>query len=78
MPGPRATCAPEQPILNGRQEAHLLSLVGSGVYSTAEVPDLFGVARSTAAARSGGSEATSASAMQPPPRRAEINDTGAL
>jgi DNA invertase Pin-like site-specific DNA recombinase len=38
----------KQPKLNRRQEAHLVSLVHSGEYSTAEVADLFGVSRSTA------------------------------
>jgi DNA invertase Pin-like site-specific DNA recombinase len=37
----------KQPKLNRRQEAHLVSLVRSGEYSTAEVAALFGVARST-------------------------------
>jgi DNA invertase Pin-like site-specific DNA recombinase len=37
----------KQPKLNRRQEAHLVSLVHSGDYSTAEVADLFGVGRST-------------------------------
>jgi len=37
----------KQPKLNRRQEAHLVTLVRSGEYSTAEVADLFGVARST-------------------------------
>jgi DNA invertase Pin-like site-specific DNA recombinase len=37
----------KQPKLNRRQEAHLVALVRSGEYSTAEVADLFGVARST-------------------------------
>ena len=36
----------KQPKLNRRQEAHLVSLVQSGEYSTAEVADLFGVGRS--------------------------------
>jgi DNA invertase Pin-like site-specific DNA recombinase len=36
-----------QPKLNPRQEAHLVSLVHSGEYSTLEVADLFGVGRST-------------------------------
>ena len=36
----------KQPKLN-RREAHLVSLVHSGEYSTAEVADLFGVGRST-------------------------------
>ena len=33
--------------LNRKQEAHLVSLVHSGEYSTAEVAELFGVGRST-------------------------------
>ena len=37
----------KQPKLNRRQETHLVSLVHSGEYSTAEVADLFGVGRST-------------------------------
>src|SRR3954453_15440749 len=37
----------KQPKLNPRQEAHLVSLLHSGEYSTAELGDLFGVARST-------------------------------
>ena len=37
----------KQPKLSRRQEAHLVSLVRSGKYSTAEVAELFGVARST-------------------------------
>ena len=37
----------KQPKLNPRQEAHLVELLGSGDYTTAEVGDLFGVARST-------------------------------
>jgi len=37
----------KQPKLSRRQEAHLASLVRSGEYSTAEVAELFGVARST-------------------------------
>jgi DNA invertase Pin-like site-specific DNA recombinase len=36
-----------QPKLNRRQEAHLVSLVHSGEYSTAVVAELFGVGRST-------------------------------
>jgi DNA-binding CsgD family transcriptional regulator len=36
-----------QPKLNPRQEAHLVELLSSGEYSTAEIGDLFGVARST-------------------------------
>jgi excisionase family DNA binding protein len=58
----------KQPKLNRRQEAHLVSLVHSGEYSTAEVADLFGVGRSTVyraierqgiAAKAGLAEATS-------------------
>ena len=37
----------KQPKLNPRQEAHLVSLLKSGEFSTAEIGDLFGVARST-------------------------------
>lgn len=37
----------KQPKLNRRQEARLVSLWRSGEYSTAELGDLFGVARST-------------------------------
>ncbi|HEY4990710.1 MAG TPA: recombinase family protein [Nakamurella sp.] len=37
----------KQPKLNPRQEAHLAALLKSGEYSTAELGDLFGVARST-------------------------------
>lgn len=37
----------KQPKLNRRQEAHLVTLLESGEYSTAEVADLFSVARST-------------------------------
>jgi DNA invertase Pin-like site-specific DNA recombinase len=37
----------KQPKLTRRQEAHLVSLIHSGDYSTAEVADLFRVGRST-------------------------------
>ena len=37
----------KQPKLNQRQEAHLVALLKSGDHSTAELADLFGVARST-------------------------------
>jgi DNA invertase Pin-like site-specific DNA recombinase len=37
----------KQPKLTRRQEAHLVSLVHSGEYSTLEVAELFGVGRST-------------------------------
>jgi len=37
----------KQPKLNRKQESHLVLLVQSGKYSTAEVAELFGVGRST-------------------------------
>ena len=37
----------KRPKLSCRQEAHLVSLVHSGEYSTLEVAELFGVGRST-------------------------------
>lgn len=37
----------KQPKLSPRQEAHLVALIRSGEYTTSEVGDLFGVARST-------------------------------
>ncbi len=37
----------KQPKLSPRQEAHLVELIRSGEYTTGEVGDLFGVARST-------------------------------
>jgi DNA invertase Pin-like site-specific DNA recombinase len=37
----------KQPKLNPRQEAHLLALHRAGEHSTAELGDLFGIARST-------------------------------
>lgn len=37
----------KQPKLSRRQEAHLVSLIRSREYSTAEGAELFGVARST-------------------------------
>ncbi len=58
----------KQPKLKRRQEAHLVSLVHSGDYSTLEVAELFGVGRSTVyraierqrvAAQAGLAEATS-------------------
>jgi hypothetical protein len=36
----------KQPTLKHRQEAHLVALLKDGQYSTAELADLFGVARS--------------------------------
>ena len=38
----------KQPMLTRRQEAHLVSLLRTGEYTTGEVADLFGVGRSTA------------------------------
>jgi len=37
----------KQPKLNRRQEAHLVAPLNVGKYSSAELADLFGVARST-------------------------------
>lgn len=37
----------KQPKLNHRQEAHLVSLLETGEYTTAELADLFSVGRST-------------------------------
>lgn len=37
----------KQPKVTRRQEAHLVSLLASGEYSTAEVSELFGVGDST-------------------------------
>jgi DNA invertase Pin-like site-specific DNA recombinase len=37
----------KQPKLSQRQEAHLVALLNGGDYSTAELTDLFGIARST-------------------------------
>jgi DNA invertase Pin-like site-specific DNA recombinase len=37
----------KQPKLNPRQEAHLVGVLQAGEHSTAELADLFGVARST-------------------------------
>ena len=37
----------KQPKLNHRQEAHLVALRSAGEYGSAELADLFGVARST-------------------------------
>ena len=37
----------KQPELSRKQEAHLVSLVHSGEYSTLEVAELFGIGRST-------------------------------
>jgi hypothetical protein len=43
----QGSTAGKQPKLNPRQEAHLVELLHSGEYTTAELGDLFGVARST-------------------------------
>lgn len=64
-----------QPKLNRRQEAHLVSLMRSGEYSTAEA-DLFGEAARPSTEPSSGSETALASALQPLPRPAEINGSG--
>ncbi len=65
----------KQPKLNRKQEAHLVSLVHSGEYSTAEVAEFFGVGRSTVyraiqrqrlAAKDGLAEATLRRCRQPP------------
>jgi len=37
----------KQPKLNHRQDAHLVALRSTGEYSSAELADLFGVARAT-------------------------------
>jgi DNA invertase Pin-like site-specific DNA recombinase len=37
----------KQPKLNHRQKAHLVALLETGEYTTAELADLFNVARST-------------------------------
>jgi len=37
----------KQPKFNHRQEAHMVALLDSGEYTTADLADLFGVARST-------------------------------
>jgi DNA invertase Pin-like site-specific DNA recombinase len=66
----------KQPKLNPRQEAHLIELLRTGEYTTAELGDLFGVARSTvyrALARSkqaalAARPSTSASARHAAPR----------
>ena len=46
----------KQPKLNRRQEAHLVALLKGGEYSTAELADLFGVARSPSTGRWNGSD----------------------
>ena len=38
----------KQPKLNHRQEAHLVALLDTGEYTTADLAELFGVARATA------------------------------
>ena len=59
----------KQPKLNPRQEAHLVLLLKSGEYSTAEIGDLFGVARSTVYRAIGRDAAT---------QRAQRSGTGSL
>ena len=74
----------KQPKLNPRQEAHLVELLRSGEYSTAELGDLFGVARSTvyrAVARSKTAAAARRAATTAPQSRAVSRltvDDGAL
>ena len=46
-PRPKGRLRGKQPKLNPRQEAHLVALHRAGEHSTAELADLFGVARST-------------------------------
>jgi hypothetical protein len=60
----------KQPKLNPRQEAHLVELLRSGEYTTAELGDLFDVARSTvyrAVERSKRPKPTARTTSQPPP-----------
>lgn len=65
----------KQPKLNPRQDARLVALHHAGEHSTAELGDLFGVARSTVyraiqreATRAQAGEATRAQAASGPPR----------
>ena len=46
-PGPRAGSWASSRSWSREQEAHLVSLVHSGEYSTLEVAELFGIGRST-------------------------------
>ena len=55
----------KQPKLNRRQEAHLVSLVHSGEYSTAEVAELSALAAQWSTAQSN----VNASKREPAPRR---------
>jgi DNA invertase Pin-like site-specific DNA recombinase len=58
----------KQPKLNRRQEAHLVALLDTGEYTTADLADLFGVGRSTvyrAVERDRILKATTASAPAP-------------
>jgi len=67
----------KQPKLNPRQEAHLVELLHTGEYSTAELGDLFGIARSTvyrAVARS----KTAAAVRRSPPATASHGAKKAL
>jgi DNA invertase Pin-like site-specific DNA recombinase len=43
----KGVCVESSPSSNQRQEAHLVALLKGGEYSTVELGDLFGVARST-------------------------------
>ncbi len=66
----------EQPKLNLRQEAHLVSLVHSGQYSTGEVADLFGVGRSTVHRAIERQRNEARAGATKPPRRTEVNRAG--
>ncbi len=70
----------KQPKLNPRQEAHLVELLHTGEYTTSELGDLFGVARSTvyrAVARGTTSTAAASSvnAARAPHRPASMKST---
>lgn len=58
----------KQPKLSPRQEAHLVELISSAEYTTSEVGDLFGVARSTVYRAVQRSEQRAAKAATPPAR----------
>ena len=66
----------KQPKLNHRQEAHLVALLETGEYTTAELADLFSVGRSTvyrAVERERGLKASAPPISTP---RGEKTDTG--
>ena len=68
----------KQPKLNPRQEAHLVELLHSGEYTTAELGDLFGVARSTvyrAVVRSKTARTARATAASPRPASRPVPDS---